>query len=175
MVKSTGKTDSRGEEKEYKQRSQVYISTIHSFSINYFISDIATLPSSENKSVDCYCDEKHRFFSGQMESISYKENCVIDISKVSLPKNYQVTGKHVFIEETFGSLHASRPILVATEREKAKIMRHIVEHYIEPQLESLTHYSRNEVDDYTVIPSLPSKQDKFLEYLYTVLIQCYTI
>ena len=72
-------------------------------------------------------------------------------------------------------MHATRPILVAAEKEKAKIMRLLVEHYIEPQLESLTHYSRNEVYDYIVISSLPSKQDKFLEYLYTVLKHCYTI
>ena len=41
-------------------------------------------------------------------------------------------------------------------------MRHIVKTYVERQLESLTHYTRNEIDSNSIIPSIPSARDKVI-------------
>ena len=120
MVKVTVGMDGRGEEKEYKQRSQVSISTTHSFSVTYFISDIAKLPNAKNDCMDCYRDEKHRICSFQNDIEERKKTCEIDISKVNLPKNYQVTGSKLFTKSKIGSVHSLRPLIVAGEREKLK-------------------------------------------------------
>ena len=112
--------------------------------------------------MDCYHDEKHRICSFQNDIEEKKKTCEIDISKVNLPKNYQITGSKLFTESKIGSVHSSRPLLVALEREKTESVRHIVKSYVERQLESLTHYSRIEVDNNSIIPSIPSARDKVI-------------
>ena len=79
LVKVTVGMDGRGKEKEYKQRCQVSISTTHSFSITYFISDIAEIPNAKNGCVDCYCDKKHRICSFQIDIEERKKTCDIAI------------------------------------------------------------------------------------------------
>ena len=162
VVKVTVGMDGRGEEKEYKQRSQVSISTTHSFSVTYFISDITELPNAKNDCVDCYRDENHRICSFQNDIEERKKTCDIDISKVKLPKNYQITGSKLFTESKIGSVHLSRPLLVVLARKKTESVRHIVKSYVEGQLESLTHYSRIEVDNNYIMPSIPSARYKVI-------------
>ena len=48
------------------------------------------------------------------------------------------------------------------EREETASVRHIVKTYVERQLESLTPYTRNEIDSNSIIPSIPSARDKVI-------------
>ena len=156
--------DGRGGEKEYAQRSQIKITSTHSLSCLYTMSDVRRLPSETSECIDRHRDPGHRAGDcivgrggwvlgeggvlvrdswrcggdqGEDQATGHPEDSQPVIKK---PLNYQETGDMIWNEHQLMSPWAARPLGLVMMRETRQNTIDFVKNFLEPQVKSLTHF-----------------------------------
>ena len=161
-------TDGAGGQKEYRQQSEIGVSSTHTMSSLYQLTEVSQLATEGDYCIDKHTDPDHdrrgRCFwcstsvsglqgRGEVEdSLDMLDSPMLDLGDVSteglglnfcLPKpvNYQERGDILWVEQQMSSLWSARPLLVALLRESRTSVGEFIREYQEHEVRSLTTYS----------------------------------
>ena len=162
------RTDGAGGQKEYRQQSGIAVSSTHTLSSLYQLTEVSQLATEGGYCIDKQTDPEHdsrgRCFwcstsvsglqgRGEVEdSLDMLDSRMLDLGDVSteglglnfcLPKpvNYQERGDILWVEQQMSSPRSARPLLVALLRESRTSVGEFIREYQEHEVRSLTTYS----------------------------------
>ena len=163
-------TDGAGGQKEYRQQSGIGVSSTHTLSSLYQLTEVSQLATEDDHCIDKQTDPDHdsrgRCFwcstsvsglegGGEVrDSPDMFDSPMLDVDdaateglaldyRLQKPVNYQERGDILWVEQQMSSPRSARPLLVALLRETRVSVGEFIREYQEHEVRSLTTYSRS--------------------------------
>jgi hypothetical protein len=142
-------TDGAGGQREHRQKAGIGISSSHSLSSLYQLTEVSELETKADYCIDMFRDPDHKpaqclWCPGSIRPVESEElqgdNYGGPKFTVQRPLNYQETGPVLWVERQISSPRSARPLLVALVREKRATVEEFICQYQEHEVRKLTTY-----------------------------------
>jgi hypothetical protein len=148
-------TDGAGGQREHRQKAGIGISSSHSLSSLYQVTEISELETKADYCIDMFRDPDHKpaeclWCPSSVRPVEFEEvDMVVGLqgntnggpkSALQRPVNFQETGPVLWVERQISSPRSARPLLVALVREKRDTVEEFVKQYQEHEVRKLTTY-----------------------------------
>jgi hypothetical protein len=142
-------TDGAGGQREHRQKAGIGISSSHSLSSLYQLTEVSELETKADYCIDMFRDPDHKpaqclWCPGSIRPVESEglqgDNYGGPKFALQRPLNYQETGPVLWVERQISSPRSARPLLVALVREKRATVQEFICQYQEHEVRKLTTY-----------------------------------